>query len=171
MTQKIKGTSSTMIRFRKEYKNEYIKAKIDGTVVTFRSRFEYRLAQYLDLLKTNACTRSWDYEGKLGHCPQPTFYFQGVKTAPVQYTPDFWALDNTGKQVYYETKGNLQRYDITKFKRMWEQYPDVNLCLVFMQRPKISAIRRSKLERYCYKIIWNAGTSIFTKKVRALIEW
>ncbi len=155
----------------KQFNNQYTKAKIDGTVVTFRSRFEYRYARYLDLLKTQGHILRWDYEGKLGICQQPTFYFKDVETAPVQYTPDFWIeWAKTGTE-YHETKGFLQKYDISKFKRMWEQYEDTRLVLIFMQKPKLSAIRRGKLERYCHRVIWNAGSSIFTKEMKVLINW
>jgi hypothetical protein len=138
-------------------------------VVTFKSRFEWRYAQYLVILKANGVIYDWDYEGKLGRCPKAIFYFENVKTAPVQYTPDFWIKNKDGEE-YHETKGYLLGPDITKYKRLYNQYEYVKLVLVFMQKPKISVIRKGKLNRYCYRVIWNARTEIFSK-IKGMIEW
>ena len=149
-----------------------MKANIDGVIVTFKAKFEFRYAQYLDTLKGLGEIVDWDYEGLLSRCPFSTFYFKDVKTAPVQYTPDFWVLWKDEAVEYHETKGYLGSYDITKYRRMKEQYPRIRLVVLFMRRPKkVTAKRLRTLQDNTHRIIYNAGKDIFTPAMRGLIDW
>ena len=148
-------------RVRMEFKNRYVKACVDGVAVTFRSEFEYKYARYLSLLKEQGKIKDWDYEGKIRKWGEHKFIFTGYETAPVQYTPDFMVRNNDNSFEYHETKGFLLKYDMSKFKRMWEQRPEVKLTLVFQRKPKISVNKRAKLLRYCHRIVWNAEKELF----------
>lgn len=94
----------------------------------FRSTFERNWAVYLQFLKEQGQIRDWYYEHN-------TFYFPGEKTAPVQYTPDFYVLEKD--RVYYqECKGLLEGKDVNKFRRMAKHYPNDKIELVMMHIPK-----------------------------------
>ncbi len=148
-------------RVKFDFNNRYVKSVVDGIAVTFRSEFEYKYARYLDLLKTENKIKDWDYEGKIRKWGEHKFIFKNVETAPVQYTPDFMIRNNDNTFEYHETKGYLLKYDITKFKRMWEQRPEVVLVLIFQKKPKISVNKKAKIIRYCSRIVWNAEKELF----------
>ena len=139
---------------RFKYGNQPVKAIIDGAEVTFKSKLEYRYAQYLDWLKDEGDVIEWDYEGKLGRCLKPVFIFKNVKTNPVQYIPDFWVKFKDKHHIeWHECKGMLQQYDLSKFKRMFEQYPDQYIKVIFAQKPKVSVNKWAKLNRFVDEII------------------
>ncbi|KKN71401.1 hypothetical protein LCGC14_0421230 [marine sediment metagenome] len=117
-------------RLVQDWHNQPTEVVMDGVLYKFRSRLEYRFAQYLVFLQKAGEVEKWEYESE-------TFFFKDVKTAPVQYTPDFKVFCTDKKIEYYECKGWLISKDITKFKRMQEQYPMVSLILVMARRDKV----------------------------------
>ena len=133
---------------RREYKNEPVDAIVNDVLCHFRSKLEYRWAQYLDFLKTAGEIKDFFYEFH-------TFYFDGGGS-PKEYTPDFLIRNQDNGFEYHECKGYLQKFDLDKFKRMFDERPKVKITIVFWSKPKLSAQKRNKLERYCSRIIWNA---------------
>ena len=138
--------------FQAKYGNQPVDANIDGRVVHFKSRLEYRYAQYLDFLKTIGEIQDFFYEFH-------TFKFDGGGN-PKEYTPDFLVRLNDNTFEYHETKGMLQKYDLDKFKRMFEEREKVKIVLVFWTKPKLSTQKRNKLERYIYRVIWDARSMV-----------
>ena len=55
--------------------------EIDGRRIFFRSRWEYRYALYLQLLKSRGEIKDWQHEPK-------TFWFEGIKRGTNNYKPD-----------------------------------------------------------------------------------
>ena len=118
-------------RLVQDWHNEPQEAMIDGVLYKFSSKLEYRFAQYLIFLQRAGEIEEWSYESD-------TFFFKDVKTAPVQYTPDFKVVTKKGKIKYYECKGWLISKDVSKFKRMQEYYPFVTLILVMAKRDSMT---------------------------------
>jgi len=140
---------------RRKYGNVPITANVNGQIISFDSKGEYRWAQYLDFLKTVGEIKDWFYEFH-------TFYFDG-EGKPSEYTPDFLVRNNDNSFGYHEFKGMLQKFDIDKFKRMFDERPKVKITLIFWRKPKISVSKRTKLERYLHRIIWDAREMVEDK--------
>lgn len=101
--------------------------EINGKEIYLRSQVEVRFAYALQRLKEAGAIIEWQHEPK-------DFWFQGVKRGTCSYRPDFhaaWADPKTGS-VWYETKSKngLKQKDVTKYKRMAKDYPDITLVLV-----------------------------------------
>lgn len=148
--------------FRHKYGNEPVEAIVDGQRIQFKSKLEYRWAQYLDFLKTVGEIKDWAYEFH-------TFRFlkgevDGYGIARVkEYTPDFLVRTNDNSFEYYETKGAIQKYDFDKYKRLFDERPYVKLIIVFWAMPRISVNKKAKLERWTHRVIWNAREIIKDK--------
>lgn len=97
--------------------------EVGGKRVFFRSKFEYRYALYLQLLKEHGEITDWFHEKR-------TFVFKGVERGAVSYLPDFLVIHKNGSEEYVETKGYEQARDRTKWKRMAKYYPEVKLRIV-----------------------------------------
>ena len=151
-------------RIRKEYKNRRVTATVGGQTCSFRSLFEWRWTQYLQILKDSAQIATWTYE-------PTTFYFYGVKSAPHKYTPDFYikmyALDKV-PNYWQECKGHHDGPTNSKLRRMAEHYPDEIMELVLQGFSKKTAQRRDTAARYTRRII--DGNEIL-RQVRGLIQW
>lgn len=136
--------------FRPKYGNEPVEAIVDGQRIQFRSKLEYRWGQYLDFLKSVGEIKDWFFEFH-------KFEFHNREKPPYEYTPDFLVRRNDNTFEYYETKGLLLKYDLTKYKLLFDERPYVELTIVFWRRPKLSVQKVNKLNRYLQKrIIWNA---------------
>ncbi len=143
-------------RIRRKFGNEPHWAEVGGNHYYFRSKFERRWAQYLELLRTQGHIVEWSYE------PQ-TFVFEGVKSGPVCYQPDFKVAEREEtfnglvftKHYWQETKGMHDGQTNTKFKRMAEQYPNEPIELVLLHIPKNGkgARRREIAAKYCRRVI------------------
>ena len=124
-----------------------VHATVGDKTYTFRSEGEFLWSQYLEFLKQSGEIKGWGYEGK-------TFYFHNEKTAPVQYTPDFWIVPNSGQAYCQEFKrGYLDGQAITKLRRMAKHYPDVIIELVLMDAAKINSHRMFIAHKYVRRII------------------
>jgi hypothetical protein len=121
---------------------------IDGTEYHFKSKQEYKWAQYLEVLRGLGAIEKWEYEFK-------TFWFNGIKRGVVSYTPDFWVWED-GVQVLHEVKVHLTQKDVTKYKRLAKYYPDEKLILVMnCGTKKAEKIRRRENAlRFVEKIIY-----------------
>ena len=80
----------------------------------YRSAFELNLAK--SLANNNV---SFEYESeKLSYVPKPRVY-----------TPDFYLPDHS---VYIEAKGHFDKGDRVKMQLIKEQYPDLDIRIVFL---------------------------------------
>lgn len=138
---------------RRKYGNIPVNADIGGKTYHFRCKLEYRWAQHLQLLYMTGEIKSWEYET---HC------FQFEDSTLKRYLIDFTVRNNDDSFEYYECKGMVAKYDIDRLRLVYEQYPDTKITIVFASKPKLSAQKRGKLERYCHRIIYNANS--FLKK-------
>jgi hypothetical protein len=98
-------------------------AEIGGKRRFYRSRWEYRYALYLELLKQQNHIKEWNHE-------PTTFYFDGIKRGTNNYRPDFSVEFPSGKVEYFEVKGYETPKDRTKYKRMAKYHPDIVLTVV-----------------------------------------
>lgn len=98
-------------------------AEIGGKRKFYRSRWEYRYALYLQLLKEQNHITDWEHE-------PTTFWFDGIKRGTNNYKPDFLVTFPSGKQEYFEVKGYETAKDLTKYKRMAKYHPDIVLRVV-----------------------------------------
>ena len=98
-------------------------AEIGGKRCFFRSRWEYRYALYLELMKTHGHILEWEHEPH-------TFYFEGIKRGTTNYKPDFRVTFPSGNIEWFEVKGYETSKDRTKYKRMAKYHPDVILRVI-----------------------------------------
>jgi hypothetical protein len=121
-----------------------------------RSKLEHTHARNLEQLRLAGAIADWKAGGK-------SFHFPGRKVAPVTYRPDFVITMPNGAVVYDETKGTLQRRDVTKMRLMAKHYPDVDVRMIGTRLPaadraKVEATRakaiadREKAERKARKV-------------------
>ena len=136
---------------KRKYGNVTVDAVVNGVLVHFKSKLEFRWGQHLDILKTAGEIKDFFYEFH-------TFRFN--RDLPKEYTPDFLIRHNDNTFEYHECKGFLQKYDIDKLKAVFDERPYVKITYVFWRNPKISTHKRNLLERYCHEIIWDASKRI-----------
>jgi len=98
-------------------------AEIGGKRNFFRSRWEYRYALYLQLMKDNKYIKDWFHEPH-------TFYFEGIKRGTNNYKPDFKVIFPNDKEEWYEVKGYMDSKSKTKLKRMAKYHPDIVLTVI-----------------------------------------
>ncbi len=98
-------------------------AEIGGKRCFFRSRWEYRYALYLELMKQNKYVIECEHEPKV-------FYFEGIKRGTTNYKPDFKVTFPSGKEEWFEIKGYMDAKSKTKIKRMAKYYPDLVLRVI-----------------------------------------
>jgi hypothetical protein len=98
-------------------------AEIGGQRCFFRSKWEFRYALYLELMKTHGHVVDWKHEPK-------TFYFEGIKRGTTNYKPDFMVTFPSGNVEWFEIKGYETAKDRTKYKRMEKYHPDVVLRVI-----------------------------------------
>lgn len=126
---------------------------VGGKRYWFRSGFEVRWAQYLELLKGLGEIVDWEYEPK-------KFEFEGIRSGTVFYTPDFRVIYKDSVFVipnsltintkyvefvrWHECKGHLKQKDVTKFSRMAKYYPDEKIILVMQNIPKKSTRKNAE---------------------------
>jgi len=109
----------------------------------FKSKQEYRWAQYLTLLVNSMTddTIGWRYEPK-------TFTATKMRHRKINvYTPDFECThgppldgiyDNRRYIEWHEVKTSLRQKDVTRFKWFRADYPDERIVLVLNSCPKKS---------------------------------
>ena len=96
---------------------------IDGRRIFFRSRWEFRYALYLQLLKERGEIKDWQ------HAPK-TFWFEGIKRGTNNYKPDFLVTHKNDSEEWIEVKGYMDSKSATKIKRMAKYFPQVKLRVV-----------------------------------------
>lgn len=95
----------------------------------FKSKQEYRWAQYLELLRiSDDSLEEWYYE--------PTkFELKKRYGKDRVYTPDFSIYDKDKFVEWHEIKTSLRQKDITRFKWFKADYPDERIILVLNSCP------------------------------------
>ncbi len=146
--------------FRRKFGNEPRHVVIAEREFNFKSKFEYRYAQYLEILREQGHCASWDYE------PDVFTFEDEVRGAKI-YTPDFRITLNSGNFERHETKGLLSGSDVTKFKRMAKYYPKVDITLVFMRSDKRQANRIRMAMKYVRDVKYIGPT---LRKLGSLID-
>jgi hypothetical protein len=96
---------------------------IDGRRIFFRSRWEFRYALYLQLLKEKGQIKDWQHEPK-------TFWFDGIKRGTNNYKPDFLVIHANDSEEWVEVKGYMDSKSATKIKRMAKYFPQIKLRFV-----------------------------------------
>lgn len=121
-------------KFKMKFGNKPCHVMIGDREFHFKSKLEYRYAQYLEILRKQGYYTSWDYEPEV-------FAFEDETRGAKIYTPDFRIVTNKENIEIHECKGHLSGSDVTKFKRMAKYYPKVDITLVFMRSEKRQANR------------------------------
>lgn len=96
---------------------------IDGRRIFFRSRWEFRYALYLQLLKERGEIKDWQHEPK-------TFWFEGIKRGTNNYKPGFLVTHKNDSEEWIEVKGYMDSKSATKIKRMAKYFPTIKLRVV-----------------------------------------
>lgn len=96
---------------------------IDDKRYYLKSKWEYRYALYLDLMKRHNHIKDWFYEPE-------TFYFEGIKRGTTNYKPDFKVIFPSGNIEWFEVKGYMDSKSATKIKRMAKYFPDIKLHVI-----------------------------------------
>lgn len=108
-----------------------ITAKVGKWERTWDSKFEYQVAQYLQLLLDQGEILQWT--------PQPIcwdFFEFGYRNKPFKYTIDFECIENDNKVVYIEAKGRIQTYDLSRIRRANKHYGPFTFDLYMQRIPK-----------------------------------
>ncbi|UOF80539.1 endodeoxyribonuclease I [Caudoviricetes sp.] len=96
----------------------------------FRSGWEMRYAEHLDMLLAGKAIKDWTYE-------EDTFWFEKIKRGVRSYTPDFKIYYHDGSMEYHEVKGYMDAKSKTKLKRMAIYHPDVKVIVIGSQEMKV----------------------------------
>lgn len=89
----------------------------------FRSSWELKYANYLEMLKKGKGIDDWTYE-------KDTFWFENIKKGVRSYTPDFRIYFKDGSHEYHEVKGWMDPKSKTKIKRFAKYYPEETLIII-----------------------------------------
>lgn len=103
------------------YKQEW--REVGDKKIFARSKWEYRYAMYLQILKNSNDIKDWAHE-------PTTFWFEGIKRGTCSYKPDFLVTHNNGMQEYVEVKGFMDAKSKTKINRMRIYHPEVKLRII-----------------------------------------
>jgi hypothetical protein len=129
MTEKM-GYETNKNRVRRVFRNKKCAETIGGIEYTFDSQLERDWAKYLQFLKEHGEIRRWEY-----HPCKFSFWEMGYRNKPYEYTPDFLVYENDGTKIYQETKGYMEKKDISRFRRANKHF-DAIFDLVLQRRPK-----------------------------------
>ena len=147
------------MKLRTTWKNQPITATVGGKKHRFRSLFEWRWSQYLELLKLGGEIMDWQYE-------PPAFQFPDGS-----YRIDFELLYPNGRYVYHELKGHQDGRANQKLKLMAKYHPDIKIVFVRQRVPKHGreAAKLRTTAKYVERII-DAEREIFPT-IRGMIQW
>jgi hypothetical protein len=123
---------------------------VGGREIYFRSLFEWRFAEYLEMLKLGKAIKDWAFE-------QTTFTFPDDK-----YLVDFDQLNNDGTFEYYECKGHWDARAKRKIQLLNKYRPEVQITLVFQSKRDMKKVSK-KLASMCKR------TCVFSK-IRGLSD-
>lgn len=118
----------------------------------FKSQCEYKWACYLQKLKELGAIIGWSYEPK-------TFQFGERWRVRKQYTPDFFIkeIDDTvpGEiaECYHEVKTSLRQTDVTRFRCLAADFPEVRIVLVIFGPEHTRKANQNRLRSNARKYI------------------
>lgn len=144
----------------RKFGNEHVRVLYDGKIIDFKAKIEFRWANHLELLKRSGQIKRWEYE---------THTFRFDNKILKKWIIDFVVRNNDDSFEYHETKGRFQGKDWNKLELLFDERPEVKLTYIFASKPKISATRFEKMNRWCKRVITNANT-IFRKEPTLLEE-
>lgn len=96
---------------------------IAGRRIYFRSSWEIKYAEHLELLKKSGAITDWLHEPK-------TFWFEAIKRGTVSYLPDFKVLRPDGSHYWVEVKGYMDSKSKTKLTRFKRYFPNEEITVV-----------------------------------------
>ena len=123
-------------RFVKQYNNVRVRETVGGKECNFRSKLEYRVALYLELLKKNGSIAEW--------------YYEFMK---FQFPDDSWLIDFTIKELdgefyHIESKGHFEARDRKKLKLLFKYFPQARVLYVFSGKKDKDRMGLSR--KYCW---------------------
>ena len=141
------------------WKNQPITATVGGKKCRFRSLFEYRWSQYLELLKFGGEIMDWRYEPEAFQFPDSS------------YRIDFEVTQRDGTYVYHELKGHQDGRANQKLKLMAKYHPNIKIVFVRQRLPKHGkeAAKLRTTAKYVERII-DAEREIFPS-IKGMIQW
>ena len=122
MLKRIKAPSTSRV-----FVNKCSWECIGGRTIYFRSKFEVRVAWYLESLIQARKIGNWDHEPK-------TFWFEEIKRGVRSYLPDFKITRLDGTHCWIEVKGYMDAKSKTKLKRFKKYYPNEELFLFGLEK-------------------------------------
>ena len=128
-----------------EWRNQEQTVDIGGTTYRFKSKVEYRWAQYLDMMYNLGAIQYWEYE-------PTTFEFGERWRKRRQYTPDFLVKED-GDEYYYEIKCALRQTDITRFRCLHNDFPDERIILVIFGPENTRSAKKMRLRANANKYV------------------
>ncbi len=128
---------------------------IDGREFKFKSKIEYKWAQYLQKLLELEAIDFWDYE-------TTTYEFAERYRTKRQYTPDFEVHETIGLGsgkirhiCFHEVKTALRQTDIRRFKLMAADFPKVTMVLILPTcRTGRQSILRGNALKYVERVVY-----------------
>jgi len=138
-------------RPHKEYRNQPVDAVVNGEVIHFKSKLEYRWANYLETLKRGGIIKDWSYETH-------TFKFDNIGVE--KWKVDFVIRNINNTFEYHECKGHFEKRDLDKLKCLFEFRPEVQLTYIFGAKPKLTPNKIDWLNRVCQRVIFNGNTIV-----------
>ena len=125
-------------RLVKNYNNVRTVAEVGGKQCKFRSKLEYKVAQYLQMLKVSGHIKDWDFE-------MMNFEFPDDK-----WLIDFTVRNNDDTISYIEAKGRIEGRDRKKLRLVAKYYPQVIIDYVFAA--KRDALKMKTSAKYCRRV-------------------
>jgi len=115
------------MRLVKNYNNQRVTAIIGGKTCNFRSKLEYKVAQYLELLKRFGAgsIKDWQYE------------FMRFKFPDDSWLIDFTVEENDGSFWHIESKGHFGARDRKKLKLLFKYFPQAKVLYVLQNKKDI----------------------------------
>jgi len=113
--------------------------------VQYKSKLEARFACMLDHWVHFGVISEWQYEPESMIFPWKDKH---GKAKDIEYIPDFRVVHTAPAEVwYYETKGQIQQYDLTKWE-LFKEHRTESLCIVFAAKLKIGQGRRGNISTW-----------------------
>jgi hypothetical protein len=126
-------------RIARDFNSKRMTETVGGKTCNFRSKLEFRVAKYLQLLKDTGHIKDWAFE-------QTNFVFPDD-----EYLVDFDVLENDGSFYYIEAKGHPDERARRKLRLLNKYRPEVKIMMVF-QNKKDAAKLGLAGRKYCWRV-------------------
>lgn len=117
-----------------------------------RSKWEHKIARELSKRGVKFKYEEWTYEYLAAPDPRSRFRCRECDSTDVsrvaQYTPDFFI---NGEDCIIEAKGRFTAADRRKMLQVKEQWPDLNIKMLFMTDNKIHKKSETRYSGWCEK--------------------